>query len=134
MLRIFVEGEPKPQGSKSGFIRGNRVVLVEANKSLPGWRNTLESALKHHWADQEAITEAVSIELTFWLTRPATNRREAMTTKPDLDKLCRAVFDCAVRAGIVKDDALVVDLVASKHYADENRPGVLIELSRIDNK
>lgn len=134
MLRIFVKGEPKPQGSKSGFIRGTRVVLVEANKSLPGWRNTVEQALRDAWEAQEAITEAVSIELTFWLTRPATNRREAMTTKPDLDKLERAILDSLTRAGIIKDDSLVVDLVASKHYADDNLPGVLIELSRIDNK
>ena len=134
MLRIVVEGEPKRQGSISGFIRGNRVVLVEANKSLPGWRTQVETALKDSWEGFEPITEAVSIELTFWLTRPASNRREAMTTKPDLDKLERAILDCLVRAGVLKDDSLVVDLVASKHYADENRPGVLIELSRIDNK
>ncbi len=57
-----------------------------------------------------------------------------MTTKPDLDKLERAILDALTKSGVIKDDALVVDLVASKHYADENRPGVLIELSRIDNK
>ncbi len=133
MIRLFVAGEPKPQGSKTAYVRGNRAVLVEANKALPGWRRTVESALNALAVD-EPIDEAVSIQLDFYLTRPASNKRPAMTTKPDIDKLERAILDCLTRTGILRDDSLVVDLLGTKHYADEHPAGVRIEIHRINNE
>ena len=132
MFQIFVAGEPKPQGSKTAYVRGGRAVLVEANKSLPGWRVKVEKAL----ADErdakglEMFSGAVEVQLEFYLTRPRTNKREFMTTKPDVDKLARGILDCLVRQRYLVDDSYVISLAAVKAYAaDGQLPGVNIKIT-----
>lgn len=129
MIHLYVAGEPKPQGSKNAYVRGGRAVLVEANKALPEWRRRVELALAEYKPEQP-ISGPVSVELTFFFTRPKSVKREFMTVKPDIDKTSRAILDCLVRAGILKDDSLVVDLAATKHYS-EGLAGCWIDIREI---
>jgi crossover junction endodeoxyribonuclease RusA len=65
----------------------------------------------------------VQVDLCFWLPKPKSlpkRRPCSPTKKPDLDKLIRSVLD-ALTGVVWNDDAQVVCLVCSKHYAD--RPG-----------
>lgn len=127
MLQVFVPGIPEPQGSKQAFIRGNRAVLVEANKKLPAWRKQVTEKLEAANASCEPLSGAVDVQIVFFLPRPKTVKRLFPSVKPDIDKLVRAILDCGTRAGIYNDDSQVVEVVAHKFYADEEQPaGALI--------
>lgn len=134
MFQLFIQGEPKPQGSKQGFIRGNRVVLVESQKQLPAWRDHMTRMLQLKQMEHEtAFTTAVNVALTFWLPRPKSVKRQYATSTYDIDKLTRAVLDSITKAGVWRDDSDVVDLTVRKCYADLHEPGVLISITPFDN-
>ena len=131
---MFIPGEPKPQGSKQGFIRGNRVVLVEAQKQLPAWREHMTRMLQLKQLEEaQPFSTAVNVALTFWLPRPKSVKRQYATGTYDIDKLTRAVLDSITKAGVWRDDSDVVDLTVRKTYADLHEPGVLISITPFDN-
>jgi Holliday junction resolvase RusA-like endonuclease len=134
MFQIFVPGEPRPQGSKKAFSRGSHIVLVEANKQLPAWREQMRKAfeMKMLELDNPFVT-AVSVSLTFWLTRPKSVKREYATGTYDLDKLTRAVLD-SLQDKVLINDNLVVDLTARKNYADNHESWVLVTVIPFDNE
>jgi Holliday junction resolvase RusA-like endonuclease len=134
MFQLFVPGEPRPQGSKKAFQRGaGRIVLVEANKHLPAWREQMRKTfeMKMLELDNPFVT-AVSVSLTFWITRPKSVKREYATGTYDLDKLVRGVLD-SLQDKVLTNDNLVVDLTARKNYADNHEPGVLVTVTPFDN-
>lgn len=123
MLELFIPGIPRPQGSKNAYKRGGRVVMVEANKHLPEWRQAVYEALR---ASGKQFDGAVTVMATFYIPRPKTNKRLYATTKPDVDKLQRAIGDCLTKAGTIVDDSYIVTWNAAKAYADGVNPGVRI--------
>lgn len=129
MLKLFIAGVPRPQGSKNAYRRGTRVVMVEANKHLPEWRQAVYEALR---ASGKQFDGAVTVMATFYLPRPKTNKRAQMTTKPDVDKLARAIGDCLTKAGTIKDDSYIVRWQASKHYDDDLPAGVSLLIESVD--
>jgi Holliday junction resolvase RusA-like endonuclease len=134
MFELFIAGDPRPQGSKKAFNRGAQIVLVEANKDLPAWREHMKKMLQLKMMEfDNRFDVAVSVSLTFWLRRPKTVTRQYATQTYDLDKLTRAVFDSLTQSGVIKDDSYVVDLTARKNYNDLHEPGVLISLTPFDN-
>jgi crossover junction endodeoxyribonuclease RusA len=135
MFQLFVAGDPRPQGSKKAFNRGGRIVLVEANKDLPAWRETMKKAfeLKGMELDSRFVT-AVSVSLTFWLKRPKTVKRQYATGTYDIDKLTRSCLDSLESAKIIENDNLVVDLVVRKNYDDLHESGVLVTVTPFDNE
>lgn len=141
MKHIFVPGIPAPQGSKRHVGNGR---MIESSKRLPAWRKTVtEAVVAAGWHREPLLTEPLWLELLFYLPRPqrhfGTGRNAGVvkpgasalrpTSKPDLDKLTRAVMDALTEAGAWRDDSQVIDLLASKVYADvDDHPGVLIIL------
>lgn len=131
MLQVFAPGIPQPQGSKSAYRRGNKIVLVEANKNLPAWRRLVTEKLEAANADCQPFSGAVSLDVMFFMPRGKTVTRELPTTPPDLDKLVRAINDSATDAGVIQDDSQVVEIVAYKFYEAESLPvGALITYSQ----
>jgi Holliday junction resolvase RusA-like endonuclease len=78
-----VYGVPVPQGSKNVY-RGR---LVEAQgKKLKDWRAEVKRVAEEHF-QQEIITTAVKLEVSFFMPRPKTVRRsdrELPVVAPDL--------------------------------------------------
>jgi len=128
-LHIDVPGEPQPQGSKRAVRdRAGNARLVEggcdaAKKRLRSWREAVSelAALRYHGPP---IAGPVAVSAVFRFPRPpshwtrsgrltAAARREARekTSKPDLDKLLRAVLDSLTDARVIGDDAQVVAFV-----------------------
>jgi Holliday junction resolvase RusA-like endonuclease len=81
----------------------------------------------------------VRVEIDFYLPRPASikiSKRPLPIVPPDLDKLCRAVLDGLGQGlngksgdGLLwGDDSQVVELLASKFYADDRDPGADIRV------
>lgn len=129
ITRFFVEGEPRPQGSKTPVRRGNRVILIEGTGSTPqkhkAWRANVASTAKKVMADEgiEELDCAVRVELNFKMPRPKSRHKliKAVTVKPDIDKLTRAVLDGITSSDkvgtlLLRDDSRVVELYAEKYY------------------
>lgn len=127
-MKLFVSGEPAPQGSKNAYKRGTAVVMVESNKRLPEWRKRLVQALQAQLGNEPQFATAVTVEATFYLKRAKSNRKTAVTQKPDLDKLARALGDALTISGVLKDDSYIVEWRLMKLYAEFERPGVEIEI------
>lgn len=137
IIEIRVIGVPYPQGSKSAFVRGGRAVLAEGS-SLKGraghaaWRQAVATATRDWLGEnpRSVISEPVTVGMDFFFPSVASDPyRTRHTTKPDLDKIIRSVFDALVDGGLLKDDAIVYNLVATKRYATDHPPGCLITLT-----
>jgi Holliday junction resolvase RusA-like endonuclease len=134
MFQLFIEGEPRPQGSKTPVQRGGKIILIEAQKQLPAWREHMTKMLQLKQLEEtQPFTTAVNVALTFWLTRPKSVKRQYPTGTYDIDKLTRAVLDSITKAGVWRDDSDVVDLTVRKTYADMHEPGVLVSITPFDN-
>jgi len=116
---FFIAGEPAPQGSKNGYIKNGRVVLVESSKKVKPWREAVTTMTKAHmqFGDLEMITDPIELCLSFYLPRPKSVRREFPSVKPDLDKLIRSTCDGLKTGGLYTDDALIIAITATKQYA-----------------
>jgi crossover junction endodeoxyribonuclease RusA len=132
-LRVTVIGTPAPQGSKRHVGGG---VMVESSKAVAPWRDAVAYAAclaanqAEPWVPEEG---PVAVVVTFWLTRPksAPKRRTLPDRKPDLDKLARSTLDALTTAGVIVDDARIVELTCRKLYATEGFPtGALIKIKQ----
>lgn len=121
VISYWIDGEPAPQGSKNGFIKNGRVVMVESSKKVKPWREavTIKTAQHMSWATLNPMDTPVEIALVFHLPRPKTVTRKWPAVKPDLDKLIRSTFDGLTTGGLYTDDALVIAVSASKQYATD---------------
>lgn len=109
-VEFFVAGTPAPQGSKR-HVGGGR--LIEMSKKVKPWRALVAAAA----AQQDAIFEApVSVTAVFLLKRPQRPKWERHGTRPDLDKLARALLD-GLTGPLLTDDSIVSELNVSKRYA-----------------
>lgn len=121
-MRFYAAGIPAPQGSKRGFSQmgTTRVQLVESSKNVKPWREEVRRAAVDAMTIHEWVApEAVRVGLTFWMPRPKSHpktRRTIPSTRPDLDKLIRAVGDALTSSGAVRDDSTIVKISASKAY------------------
>ncbi len=129
MIQVFVPGIPQPQGSKNAYFRGNRAVLVEANKKLPAWRKQVSEKLEAANVSCQPLEGALTLEVIFLMPKAKSNKKDYPYQKPDLDKLLRSVGDSATQAGVIKDDSQIVQILAWKLWA-EDEPGAVISLKK----
>jgi Holliday junction resolvase RusA-like endonuclease len=133
VLTFFIPGDPKPQGSKRGFVtKHGKVALVEqAGKPLKNWRNTITLT-----ATRERINSAwepytsgpIGIELVFGLHKPIKPKYPVPAVRPDIDKLVRSVLDGLTDSHLWQDDSQVIELIAKKTY---NTTGVQVTVWKI---
>jgi crossover junction endodeoxyribonuclease RusA len=129
-LELTVMGDPKPQGSKRGFVtKTGKVALVEmAGNPLKLWRESIAliaqaEAKKQNW---EVTDQPVSMEIIFYMKKPQKPKFSLPAVRPDIDKLLRALLDGLTQAKTVYlDDSQVCILQASKMYGE---PRVEIKL------
>lgn len=140
-VSFFVEGVPRPQGRKSAITRHGRTVVVESGRALlRPWREAIAGAASR--ACPEPLAGPVRVELVFAMPRPlahfvagdrARPLRDAApthhSTRPDLDKLTRAVLD-ALSGTAIADDGLVAHLEALKVFGDP--AGVTVYVGAIE--
>lgn len=133
---FFVNGTPKPAGSKRGFAikKGGqytgRVVITDDCKTSRDWKTDVKFAAQRAYQGLP-VTGALRLEITFYIQRPKSHYRSGAhstslkpsapdwpTTKPDATKLLRGVEDALT--GIVwKDDAQVVWQQVWKKYGTQ---------------
>jgi Holliday junction resolvase RusA-like endonuclease len=128
-LWFSVNGDPRPQGSKRGFVtKTGRVAMVDMSKGLKEWRNEIAlhavvAAKNFGW---ELTTEPIDILLRFVMREPQKPKYPYPATRPDVDKLIRAAFDGITDSKrIWKDDSQAVHVRAVKTYG---KPGMSVLL------
>ena len=124
---IVVYGDPAPQGSKRylGETKAGRGIIVESNPRTRPWRADVSAAARAvlDKEPQEPFACAVGVRMAFSFARPKSVRftkRPYPSIAPDLSKLVRSTEDALSAAGVWKDDALVIWLMASKVYCGED--------------
>lgn len=147
MIVFKVPGLPVAQGSKTALPnpRGGRPILVESAKGLKPWRRDVKLAALSALNGRPPFHGAVTVLAEFTFPRPkshhvAGDRARPLkpgaparhTSKPDGDKLVRAVFDALTDAGVVEDDCKVSDHAAFKRYGASPSAFVVISSGELD--
>src|SRR6185312_518070 len=129
-LQIRVPGVPAPQGSKRHVGRGR---LIEQSKRVGPWRDAVRAATMAELGGKPysygAAAAPLVVHVDFYMPLPRTHfgtGRNAGTirasapgrpaTRPDVDKLARAVLDALKQGGAYADDSQVVGLIACKYW------------------
>lgn len=122
-IRFWASGTPIPQGSKS-IWQGR--VMDSKKTELDRWRRAVRTAAvvarASHGLD-EPMDGPLKVWAAFYVKRPKRPRWwfPALMGTGDIDKLTRALLDALSETrderGLIQDDARVVALDISKHYA-----------------
>lgn len=124
MIAFKVAGVPAPQGSKTRTKWGVR----EDNPATKPWRSAVAWEATVAMQKQEPLTGPLELAVTFYFPRPKSHygtgknadrlKDTAPTwcaTKPDTDKLIRAIGD-AITGIVCRDDSQIVRVTAWKLY------------------
>lgn len=143
LIDRFIPGIPKAQPRPRAFARkfGNQVraCMYDAGTS-DEWKGCIVKAL----LKLRPLTPwdgPLKLDLTFYMPRPGTLNRQKSPdgeiphmTRPDIDNLSKAVFDCLTAAKFIADDKLIVSSTVEKFYpAKAKSPGVHLKLSRFQS-
>lgn len=138
MISFTVPGRPVPQGGMKAFARGNRAFVTHQKpKELGDYRARIAIAARD--AGVECVSDPICMTVYFYIDRPkghyGTGRNAGQlkpsapgnpATRPDIDKLLRAVLD-GLTGVAFRDDSQVVDVFARKYYGDGS-PGTTISI------
>lgn len=139
MISFTVHGIPVPQGSKRVVPTRAGPRAIESNeKKIRPWRATLAGAAAEAMAGRELLSGPVALKVEFVFPRPKghfgtgrnadTLKASAPTyvqTKPDLDKLVRAIGD-SLSGIVVRDDSQIVHVNVWKVYGQPARAEIEI--------
>lgn len=131
VYRFRVNWGPVPQGSPRVFANKGKVGVANS-PHLIAYREAVAAEAKR-WIT-EPLAGAVFVAVSFYLPRPKSVKvaeRPRHVVKPDIDKLVRALLDSLTHVAY-KDDAQVVRVVASKHYA-HGEPWTYVEIRTVRN-
>ena len=139
-MRLTVYGVPVPQGSKTAFVVKGRAVVTDGKKgpALKEWR-TAVAAEARAWLAQHGAPAPldcpVGVSVTFYLPKPksAAKRVKFPATKPDADKLSRAVNDALTGIAYV-EDSRIVELTVRKLFAVDSPPRAEIFVYPMDTQ
>jgi crossover junction endodeoxyribonuclease RusA len=130
MLAFTVYGNPQPQGSMKAFVRRGRAMVTSDNTKLKPWRQEVACTAAYELGkiSQSRVERpaAVIIEVDFYFERPkSTKRGVSKTTKPDIDKLLRALLDSLTGIAF-DDDAQVTKCVVTKQFGTPARAEIKV--------
>lgn len=140
-LKFYVPGQPVAQGSMLGHIvRGKRGGYVAKSRQPPKLRNWRHQVAWRCWEAMKAEglllepledgpVELYVIAFSVKPQRPHPKRKYLPATRPDLDKILRAVGD-ALTGVFYKDDSQVVNAMCFKRYGE--RAGLEVHVHAID--
>jgi len=133
-FQLTIYGDPAPQGSKVAHaLPGGKIVMREVSKKIDPWRKAVKFAVANLVGDDwEPFDAPLEIETIFYLKRGSTIRRPLPIVAPDLDKLDRGLWDALTHANVWRDDALVVNSISQKVYADTREPGAEVIIRVVD--
>lgn len=135
MTNFFIPGIPAPQGSKSGFIRGGRVVMVESSKKVKPWREAVARVAGENVDEPKEGPIRLVLEFIMPRTKAMGNKvAQPMTQKPDLDKLIRSTCDGLTGPGYVDDSQVVSVSAVKRRAAPDEATGAFVMLESMEEK
>lgn len=124
MIELTVIGTPQPQGS----LKRTRWGMIPDNPNTKPWRATVAAAAAEVWAERRLINEPIKVDALFVFARPKGHFRTGRNahllrenapvwcqTRPDVDKLARAIGD-SLAGVMLRDDSLIVQWRIRKVY------------------
>jgi len=150
-VRIVVNGNPAPGGSKSGWCinsqkgkvcRGAIINMAPNSKYTKPWMALVKASARKAYQGPP-IQGPISINATFMMDRPKSHRRSGKNAallkanapvyhlqKPDVTKLWRSTEDALTQAGVLMDDCHVSNAHIYKTWRNliSTMPGVSIEI------
>ena len=148
ILAFRVIGDPKPKGSKTTGVAKNGMRYVrESNDGTMKWVSTVRAASRRVMGHEvpshqrPPSTGPVKVDLLFHMKRPKNHYASDGSlkwwaplwhqTRPDADKLVRAVLD-GLQPYVLKDDSQAASLKVNKCYVPLGmEPGVMIEIREL---
>jgi crossover junction endodeoxyribonuclease RusA len=121
-----VTARPRAQGNHRVSPQGK--IYEQRSAALRDWREAVAWCARAEMRRRVPSSGPVSVHLSFRLPAPRRAVRPLPTTRPDLDKLTRAVLD-ALTGICFFDDSQVTSLWAQKVYGP---PGCHIEIRDVD--
>lgn len=120
-LVFTVFGVAQPQGSAKAFMPKNArfPIVTSDNPQLKGWRQLVAQAASRALEGSGIFLEGpIQVCADFYLPRPKSigGKPKAHLTRPDVDKLSRAIGD-ALTGVLYRDDSQITQLKVTKAYA-----------------
>ena len=133
VLCLRIIGLPVAQArAKTRLFRNARAPLGVTTshyepENVRDWKRTVQGQVLPH-RPPAPVEGPLAVTLTFHLPRPVSlpKRVLAHTKKPDLDNLVKAIKD-ALRGVVYRDDAQIVQLIATKAYDPSPGVGIAVE-------
>jgi crossover junction endodeoxyribonuclease RusA len=140
-VTFFVPGVPVAKGSAKAFVVKGRAIVTQSNgaKQKP-WASAISYTAQQ--AGVRPMVGPVMVRMTFVMPRPKAHLRKSgaiketaptfHTSKPDVDKLVRLVFDALT--GIAwKDDSQAQIRAANKIYTSDrySQTGVNVRINQL---
>lgn len=136
-----VAGLPQPQGSKTiAAAAGGRGYVREDNPNVKPWRHAITAAAAEAMDGADLLDGPLLLDVTFRFPRPKSHYRTGRNagrlkhgapvfcpTRPDLDKLVRALGD-AITGTVCRDDAQVAEVEAVKVYGPPGLTATVYEI------
>jgi Holliday junction resolvase RusA-like endonuclease len=142
VLTVVVHDTPRPQGSKKSFGRAGKDgkvrtwVVNDNDEELKTWREAVKEAAENarkalSWQELAFPMDGpVALRMTFSMYKPKSRpkyKRSWPTVKPDLHKIVRSTEDALKAAGVLRDDAQIIEEHLRKDYVMptmqlDNRP------------
>ena len=125
-IEFEVIGLPAPQGSKTRMPNGAMLEggSKEARTRHRDWRTAVAERAREVAAGhglESPLDGPLALEVEFRFPMPASRPKRTRTlglvpksTAPDLDKLVRSVGDSLTQGGLIRDDARIYLLLATK--------------------
>lgn len=123
MIRsMTVYGVPQAKGSTRSFSRGGRIITTSTNRNLHDWSLLVASEAQRHVNGRTLLEGPLSVSVEFVMPKPKSKPKSAIypVTKPDIDKLLRAVLDPLSKVWFL-DDSQVAEVRMMKVYGDPPR-------------
>ena len=137
-LDVFVAGNPATKGSTRAFVVGGKntkaraVVTADNSVHQREWAAYARDVLGEAWggaATRSAVCVVMDVAMPRRKGNPRTGGTPWRTTKPDGDKLERAIWDALTHVVYV-DDAQVVTWAGSKRDAEpDETPGARVRVA-----
>lgn len=128
-LAFSVLGEPRAQGSKRGYVNpktGGVIIVEQAGENLKTWRQDIAGQVRAKLNGDGPIEGPVKLTAFFFVRKPQRPKWGLPATRPDSDKLLRALCDGLQAGGALRDDAQIVTLSVRKRYGDPARVDVFL--------
>lgn len=115
-----------PQAWKRAGLNGSKFYDKQIHEKL-----AFGLYLQQQHGNQPTFKKPLHVEATFFMNTPQKRLKDSVgkfdPNRPDLDNLLKFFLDAAVKANILKDDAIVCSVTMKKIYSLEPRTEIIIQ-------